>query len=30
MDHGRPVMRIELKLGYNLQGPIFERPGDDR
>jgi len=29
MDHGRPVMRIELKLGHNLQGPIFESAAQD-
>ncbi|MGA8612561.1 MAG: glycosyltransferase family 39 protein [Xanthobacteraceae bacterium] len=28
-DHGRPVMRIELKLGHNLQGPIFEPAAQD-
>jgi hypothetical protein len=30
MAHGRPVLRVDLLLGHNLQRSISERPGDDR
>jgi hypothetical protein len=30
LAHGRPVMRVELALGHNLQRLIFERPGGKR
>jgi 4-amino-4-deoxy-L-arabinose transferase-like glycosyltransferase len=30
MAYGRPVFRVDLLLGHNLQRTLSERPGDDR